>query len=283
MGDRLFDASFGADEDSFSRWSHEADALLADIAASLPADQSPAPAPSSATCNGDANSPSFHAVLITRVIREAKDCLSFEFDTGGVPAFRPLPGQFVTVRVIIGGRPHDRCYAISSLHMRGETPRFTVKRVAGGLVSNWCHDSLKPGRKVLIGPPQGAFQLRRNTQRHVFLAAGIGIAPLFPMIKEAVTYGDRPVMLMLVDRDETCAVFLRALRTLTRQHPDIFSMQETYTHGAGQLSAGDIATHLAGLRDAELYICGPAGFMACAEDGARAAGIASERIRVNHR
>ena len=56
----------------------------------------------------------------------------------------------------IGGATVERCYTIASSPTRPCLVTITVKRVAGGLVSNWLHDQLRPGMELrALGPLAG--------------------------------------------------------------------------------------------------------------------------------
>ena len=224
----------------------------------------------------------FRAACITGVVRETDDCASFEFEVSDGRIFHPLPGQFIAIRFEIEGQDYERCYAVSSLVSRGEVPRFTVKRVPSGRVSNWCHDHLRPGARIRVGPPTGQFRLSAlNAERAVFMAAGIGMAPILPMIREALLFSERAIRVMIFDRDETSAPFRALLRGLAEQYRDRFDLTEAYVGTAGEVQQAVIADHLAGACDASVYMCGPPEFMRRAEAAAVAAGLCEDRIFVN--
>src|SRR5271166_5699490 len=84
----------------------------------------------------------FHPVPIARVIRETADASSFVLD---VPdelrlAFAYEAGQFCTFRVRVDDQPHLRCYSMSSSPAVDPALAVTVKRTAGGVVSNFMID-----------------------------------------------------------------------------------------------------------------------------------------------
>jgi len=59
-------------------------------------------------------------------------------EKGAVVHLRYRPGHFLTVRVPApGGGSVARCYSLSSSPHAGDRPTITVKRMAGGHVSNW--------------------------------------------------------------------------------------------------------------------------------------------------
>jgi ferredoxin-NADP reductase len=225
----------------------------------------------------------FADAVITKVVRETRCTRSFEFViTNDTATFCPRPGQFASIRFIVNGQPHERFYAISSLVARGDAPRFTVRRVRSGLISNWCHDQLKEDARIEIGPAQGSFQLLPGRAPIIFLAAGIGIAPIFPLCKEALMYGGRRIRMVVIDRARSNAVFAEQLRGLATWCGDRFELSEKFT-GSRAASAKMIAAQFAGLAWADLYICGPAGFIDTAIDAAIRTGIARDRIFINDR
>src|SRR5436190_807288 len=81
----------------------------------------------------------FHELTVARVVEETSDARSFVFE---VPsdlreAFRYAAGQFLTLEVDLGHVRLKRCYSLSSSPSTDAEHQVTVKRVAGGRVSNW--------------------------------------------------------------------------------------------------------------------------------------------------
>src|ERR671918_242572 len=62
----------------------------------------------------------------------------------------------------------------------------TVKRIGGGLFSNWVGDQLKAGDTVEVMPPHGSFTTEFDAakSRHlVGIAGGSGITPVMSLIR----------------------------------------------------------------------------------------------------
>ena len=106
--------------------------------------------------------------------RARRDADNPDVPAGAAGAFTFTAGQFLTVRVLVDGEPHVRCYSISSAP---ETPGYleiSVKRQ--GLVSGTLHATLRPGSSCWGRPPAGRFTypagddrplvLRRRRRRH---------------------------------------------------------------------------------------------------------------------
>ena len=49
-----------------------------------------------------------------------------------------------------------RNYSLCVAPQDGEV-KVTVKRIAGGIFSNWANDNLKPGDAIEVMPPHGSF------------------------------------------------------------------------------------------------------------------------------
>src|SRR5262245_44557277 len=89
----------------------------------------------------------FHELRVARVVAETAEASSFVFavppELGAAFAYRA--GQFCTFRAWVDGEPHLRCYSMSSSPDVDDELTVTVKRVPGGVVSNWMLDRLQPG------------------------------------------------------------------------------------------------------------------------------------------
>src|SRR5215475_965371 len=101
-----------------------------------------------------------HEDLVCRKVLEiTHDVKSFLFEAPEGRVFRFDPGQFITLHLEIDGRQVNRCYTVSSPPTRPHLIAITVKRVIGGPVSNWLHDTVTPGTKITVLAPLGQFTL----------------------------------------------------------------------------------------------------------------------------
>ncbi|WP_208026212.1 PDR/VanB family oxidoreductase [Amycolatopsis acidicola] len=105
-------------------------------------------------------------------------------DGGRLPDWAPgahldlvLPGGLVRQYSLCGDRWDARAYRIAVLREPGGR---------GG--SAFVHDRLRVGDEVAIGGPRNNFPLV-PARRYVFVAGGIGITPLLPMIRQAGLLG----------------------------------------------------------------------------------------------
>ena len=98
-----------------------------------------------------------------------------------------LPGQYVDVIAHGGLR---RSYSIANAPRADGRLELHVRRVDGGVMSQYWFSQARPNDLLRIHGPLGTFSLRDNRrQRLVFLATGTGIAPVKAML-EAIPRGD---------------------------------------------------------------------------------------------
>ncbi len=103
-------------------------------------------------------------------------------------------GQYVRIRI-----PHTdewRSYSMASAAHELPAMTFIVKLIAGGAMSEYLLRAARPGDRLEIEGPRGAFVLRRSRGQHVFVAGGTGLAPILSML-DAIRRrpGMRPPML----------------------------------------------------------------------------------------
>ncbi len=201
----------------------------------------------------------FHPVRIARVIEETADTRSYVL--AAPEAFGYRAGQFVTFRVC----GTLRSYSMSSSPDTDSELRVTVKRVPGGLVSNWMHDQLAPGDIVETTLPAGVFCLRDNPQPLVAFAGGSGITPILSLIKSALATTDRQVRVLTANRDAGSVIFAATLAELAVRYPERFEVRYHLDTDGGFLTEQQVLSFAGAPANADFYLCGPAPFMELAE------------------
>ena len=222
----------------------------------------------------------YHALRIARVVAETHDANSFVLD---VPdeleeTFRYTPGQFCTFRVRIGGDEQLRSYSMSSAPETDPNLTVTVKRVAGGLVSNWLLDNLAEGDLVEVTKPAGVFCPRESERPVLGFCGGSGITPVMSIAKHVLATTERHVRLLYANRDRDSVIFDAAFTALCSDHPDRLQVRRHFDAEAGFLSSEAIAEFVAPDLEADLYICGPGPFMDLVESTVQALGVEPDRI-----
>ena len=187
----------------------------------------------------------FYALKIKQVTPETPDTVTLEFD---IPAdsqenFAYKQGQHINVRIEKDGHEMRRSYSMSSSPLEIGRLAVTVKKVAGGQVSAFLHDSLKAGDTLEIAAPEGRFftQLNPEKRRTYYLfGAGSGITPLMSILK-TILEGEpmSSVFLFYGSRNEESIIFRDELEQLTERYvgqlhvEHILSQPKKESSGAG--------------------------------------------------
>ncbi len=200
---------------------------------------------------------------------------TFFFQTAPQPSrFHYLPGQFLLLTVTIAGRQISRAYSLSSAPTRPHSLAITVKRVAGGEVSNYLLDTLQPGMMVSAQPPQGHFHLPQTLPAQLLLlSAGSGITPMLSMTRTLRDLGlKNPIHFVYSARHENDLIFRDELLARAKEdsHFHLTLLLETASEtlplprgrlATGRLDADLLAETTAGLNDYQIFLCGPSGYM----------------------
>jgi ferredoxin-NADP reductase len=214
----------------------------------------------------------FHPVRITRVIQETPDTRSYVLDA-------PFPyraGQFLTFRVC----GTLRSYSMSSCPVTDSSLMTTVKRVPGGLVSNWIIDNLDVGSVVEVTLPAGVFCLRDTSAPLVAFAGGSGITPILSLAKNALATTPRRVRILSAHRDADSVIFGSVLSSLAERYPGRLSVRHHLDAFGGFVTPDEVAQFAGADRDADFYLCGPAPFMDLVSGALAGCGVEPEQILV---
>ncbi|PAJ78376.1 hybrid-cluster NAD(P)-dependent oxidoreductase [Burkholderia ubonensis] len=223
-------------------------------------------------CGGNAWPSSERRTLTCcRVTDETHDIRSFEFRTGDGLPVRFEPGQFLTVSALVNGQSVERCYTISSPPTRPYLVSITVKRVPGGIMSNWLHDNMKPGARLDAYGPSGTFTpTAAPAARALYLSAGSGVTPLMSMTRASIDLGlDREIAFVHSARTPADIVFRDELRRLAKLSPRLrlffvcegVGDEDNWAGGTGRLSLPMLSAWVPDYADREVFTCGPAGYM----------------------
>jgi ferredoxin-NADP reductase len=222
----------------------------------------------------------YHAIRVKKVVQETHEARSLVLD---VPpelqdAFRYQPGQFCSFRVHIGEEEHARCYSMSSAPEVDGDLTVTVKRVPGGIVSNWLNDHVSEGDLVEVSRPSGLFCVRDGGRPIVAFCGGSGITPVMSITKSVLVASPRSIRVLYANRDAGAVIFEGHLEELRRSHPERFHVRHHLDAESGFLDAGSIAAFVGCQDNADFYICGPGPFMELVEGTLLGLGVGSEHI-----
>jgi ring-1,2-phenylacetyl-CoA epoxidase subunit PaaE len=238
----------------------------------------------------------FHNLAIAEVIPETAEAKSIRFH---VPeelreTFRFKPGQHLTLKADLGGEEVRRNYSLCVAPQEGEV-KVTVKRIAGGLFSNWANDNLQAGDSVDVMPPHGSFtwDFRPGASSHyVGFAGGSGITPVMSLLKTALlTEPDSRFTLLYGNRDSQSVIFLEALAKLKNRFMDRLQVHHFLAEEAEDIElfngildrpkCDDILSHLIDPAEAAaFFICGPGPMMDSAEEALIGRGVDRQKIHL---
>jgi ferredoxin-NADP reductase len=223
----------------------------------------------------------YHRLVVVDVVDETVDTRSLVFDVPAdlVETFRYAAGQFCTFRADIDGEPVVRCYSMSSAPDLGEPLTTTVKRVAGGRMSNWMNDTLRPGDTLDVMRPSGLFVLRDADTPIVAFAGGSGITPVISIIKTAIATTSRAILLVYANRGAESVIFRDELERLRAASGGRLVVHHHLDEDRGFLDAAQCASLIGDLSNSDFYICGPGPYMDMVE--AALATLAVEPARVH--
>jgi 3-ketosteroid 9alpha-monooxygenase subunit B len=222
----------------------------------------------------------FHPLRVKRIVQETHDTKSFVLDVTAdlADAFAYEAGQFCTFRVRFGDEDLMRCYSMSSSPHTDTELTTTVKRVAGGRVSNWMLDEVAEGDLLALTRPAGVFTLGPRAAPIVAFSGGSGITPVFSLIKSALAATDRPVRLLYANRDADSVIFRAELDELVDTHPERLDVVHHLDTEHGFVHSNGVAEFVGTDLDADFYICGPGPFMDVVEDALAQVAVPSEQV-----
>jgi ferredoxin-NADP reductase len=217
----------------------------------------------------------YHPLEVVAVVDETADTRSFvlAIPPALAPMFAYTAGQFCTFRATIDGEPVVRCYSMSSAPEVGDPFTTTVKRVAGGRMSNWMNDTLAPGSTIDVMRPTGLFVQHTRDVPIVAFAGGSGITPVVSIIKSALATTKREILLVYANRDGESVIFRDAIDELRDEHGDRLTVHHHLDTERGFLDGDACAAFGRDRAHADFYICGPAPFMETVETGLDALGV----------
>ena len=218
--------------------------------------------------------PGFRPLAVTAIEPETRSVISLLLaDPAGAALPAAHPGQFLTVRLQPqpGQPPLLRSYSLSGPPDAGSY-RISVKREQHGVASQFVHDHVRSGDQLAVAAPRGTFILRPGPAPVLLISAGVGATPVLAMLYALADAGSgREVWWLHGARNRAEEPFAAEARSLLAKLP-LAHLHVCYSQpgaddvlgrdyqSAGRLSAAVLA-ELDLPREAEAYICGPAGFM----------------------
>lgn len=224
----------------------------------------------------------FRNFIVDKKVMESQTITSFYLvpeDRQPLPVY--MPGQFLTFRLAIPGRPRPviRTYSLSECPCHAEYYRITIKKeplphdsddVSG---SNYFHDVVEPGCRLQAAAPRGDFFLDPKEESPiVLLSGGVGLTPMISMLNAVVDSGKkRPTYFVHGTRNGVHHAMCKHMRQVAAENEDItvhirYSQPRPEdTEGREYDSVGHVDLHLLKAllpsKDMDFFLCGPPPFM----------------------
>ncbi len=243
----------------------------------------------------------YRTFIVDRKVPESETITSFYLvPEDGKPMTPYLPGQFLPLRLEIPGqyKPVIRTYSLSDTP-KEDYYRLTIKRLLAppdrpdlypGVSSNYFHDKVERGSKLLAKSPRGKFFLDPNGETPVaLLSAGVGLTPLISMLNAIVEVGsNRPTWFIHGCRNKSEHALGDHVRRISAENNNV-QAHIRYSKPSSEDMAGrdyddeghvdiELVKHLLPDKDFDFYLCGPTPFMKSLFDGLLAWGIPELRI-----
>lgn len=213
---------------------------------------------------------------VQKIVQETFDSVSIFFWHPLSEQIKYKSGQFLTVLVPDGtGKKIRRSYSMSSSPVADTAVAITVKRVEGGVVSNYLNDKVKPGDFLEVLEPMGRFTFDKDSPSGnlVLIGAGSGITPLMSIIKTSLkTDADRKILLIYGNRNENSIIFKEELRVLESLHSDrlkvVYLLSNPSEYWVGYKGRANQANCIMFMKDGSVdfkndlfFMCGPEEMM----------------------
>ncbi|KOS66924.1 dihydropteridine reductase [Lysinibacillus contaminans] len=218
-------------------------------------------------------------VVKKEVESELVTSIYFENEDGSpLPTYQP--GQYISIRVKVPNEEYlmTRQYTLSYANAE-EGYRISVKRedeqTPNGKVSNFIHDTLQVGDIVDVSVPAGLFVLEETSAPITFISGGIGVTPLNSMLQSLADDATNEVNFIQCARNEKVVAFSDEIQEKINALPNA-SYTALYSDEDKLITKELLAEKVAD--NADVYVCGPVGFMEAVIKNLHEIGVADEKI-----
>ncbi len=236
----------------------------------------------------------FYPIQVSELHKETKDCTAITFD---IPKelkekFLYKQGQHLTLKTMIDGEEVRRSYSLCSSPVEDKW-QVAVKRINGGVFSNFANNDLKIGDAIEVMPPIGNFYVEvdpSKTKNYIVFAAGSGITPILSIIKTHLALEPNSTFkLFYLNRTVKSIIFkeeIEALRNKFFGRLEIFYFLTKEQRDIPLLNGRFTAEKIKELTDKiidisqvdECFVCGPEEMIFLIRDGLVKAGLSKDRI-----
>lgn len=160
-----------------------------------------------------------YEATIESIVETAPDTRTFLLRLPDNEPFAFVPGQFISCLLPIDGQTIIRPYSIASDPEQSRRLEICLNLVKDGPGSHYLF-GLPVGASVCFTGPWGTFTLTKSPAAEcVFIADGIGVVPIRPMIHRALASGAHPLRLHHAAASAEYLLYADEFTALARSHP----------------------------------------------------------------
>lgn len=237
--------------------------------------------------------PSRQYLKIAKIEEFSKDVKRFTFVPNEEKGTKSLAyfnaGQYLSVSLKIGNAVITRPYSLSSAPKDSLNGfyQLTIKRVGGGLATNYVLDNWQVGEEVEVSAPLGTFSYEplRDAKTIVGLAGGSGITP-FLSLSRAIRDGSEDCNLVLLYGSRTTADILfkdefDEIAKSTDKVRVVYVLSDESVDGCenGFLTAELISKYAPKSENYSVFMCGPQGMYEFADKQIALLGLRRKFVR----
>lgn len=180
----------------------------------------------------------------------------------GIKKMDYIPGQFVLIN-LDDEHKTKRAYTVSGYNKEENLLRITIKKVEKGYGTEIIYNTFKVGKTVIVEGPMGEELIVDKEHKNIILmAAGIGITPFVPILKDLVENnysGD--VVLLYGARYERDLFYSLEVQEYVKKHTNItfipvLSREKNFIGKKGYIT--DVLKVL-DIDEAKIYMCAAKG------------------------
>ena len=214
--------------------------------------------------------PGIQHLKVSKIVEQSSDMKSYYLEADASKGTESLAwfsaGQYLSINLTVGNMKLSRPYSLASSPQEAleGTYMLTIKRVEGGLASQYILDQWKVGTEVTASEPLGVFTYEplRDAKTVIGIAGGSGITP-FRSLAKAIADGDEDAELILLYGSRTLkdAVFQEEFKELEKTCPkfklvNVLSHEDLEGYEKGFITA-ELIKKYAPADDYSIFLCGP--------------------------
>ena len=229
----------------------------------------------------------FHNLKVENIKKETSSSvvISFYVSQDLISSFNYLPGQYLSLKLLIDNKEVLRDYSICS--SKNEMLSIAIKEIPDGYASSFLNNSINIGDVIMVSAPRGKFILDESSvEDSIGIAAGSGITPIMSMLKTTLFEQSSKFFLIYSNKSPRETMFLSELMKLKEDYPDRLFLNLIYTeieiekHYFGRINSSNISKLIGfeNLNNNKIYICGPEKMLFEVKAGLEINNVLNENI-----